>query len=231
MSRAGRLFEIVQLLQGVRQAVPAREIATALEVSVRTIYRDVGALQAMRVPVEGEAGVGYVLRPDFALPPLAFTPEEVEAVTVGLALLGRTGDRGLHRAALSVRRKLAESLPGRQEEIGNPRLSASDWNALPPATVDYGLLRGAIRDERKLHLVYRDRLDCSTVRVLLPLALVYYIDSVVLAGWCELRGDFRHFRLDRITACRVSDASFEESGSRLRARWAAQKAEATASTA
>lgn len=224
MRRSSRLFDVIQVLRGARAPMPAHAIAAALEVSKRTIYRDIATLQAMRVPIEGEAGIGYVMRPGFDLPPLMFTAEEVEAIAVGLSLLGRTGDAGLLAAATNVRRKIADVLPGRgtgvdATALDRPRLHVSQWHAVPQAEIDHRLLRAAIREERKLSIRYRDAQERVTLRTVWPVALVYYVDSVVLAAWCELRSDFRHFRLDRMADCRAEDALFAGRGERLRREW------------
>ena len=113
MSRSDRMFEIIQLLRRAEKPMTAQALADALEVVPRTIYRDIAVLQGMRVPIEGEAGIGYVMRRGFDLPPLMFTAEEVEAIVVGLALLRRTGDLGLQAAAGRVSGKIAEVLPAR----------------------------------------------------------------------------------------------------------------------
>ncbi|MEO5322288.1 YafY family protein [Mesorhizobium sp. CC13] len=223
MGRSSRLFEIIQMLRRAAGPVSAGAIADVLEVSQRTIYRDIVALQAMRVPIEGEAGVGYVMQPGFDLPPMMFTADEVEAIVVGLSLIGRTGDAELLAAAARVGSKIADILPdavGRR--IERSPLHVSHWNAVPPASVEYRVIREAIRDERKLHLRYRDAEARSSERTVLPIALVYYVDNVLLAAWCELRQDFRHFRVDRMTACVATESLFKGQGERLRAEWQAR---------
>lgn len=220
MNRSTRLFEIIQLLRSARRSLTAQEIADTLEVTKRTIYRDIVALQSMRVPIDGEAGVGYILRPGFDLPPLMFTAEEVEAIAVGLSLLGRTGDPQLENAAQSVVRKISDVLP---EENPYGLLSGSvftsSWHNIPQSEIDPAMLRQAIRDERKLELHYIDQNEAVTVRTVLPLAMVYYVDSLVLAAWCELRSAFRHFRVDRIRQCQITEFRFSDSSMRLREQW------------
>lgn len=129
MSRSTRLFEIIQLLRRADRPITAREMAEALEVSQRTIYRDIVALQAMRLPIDGEAGVGYLLRAGFDPPPLMFTEDEIEAIVVGLALLGRTRDKGLVRSAGSAAAKIAEVLPEGAQQPAPLRLSR--WTRIP----------------------------------------------------------------------------------------------------
>lgn len=220
LPRTSRMFEIIQLLRSAKAAVTAEAIAERLEVAKRTVYRDIAALQAMRVPIEGEAGVGYVMRPGFDLPPLMLTAEEVEAVVVGLAMLGRTGDAGLLAAARSAAQKIADVQPG--DHTRSPaewHLHASAWHAIPGASVEIGPLRHAIRDEQTLAIAYRDEAGAESERTVRPIAVIYYIEAVVLAAWCELRSDFRHFRLDRIARCKANGERFRGQGDHLRRQW------------
>ncbi len=223
MNRSTRLFEIIQLLRSSRRSLTAQEIADTLEVTKRTIYRDIVTLQSMRVPIDGEAGVGYIMRPGFDLPPLMFTAEEVEAIAVGLSLLGRTGDPGLESAARSVVRKISDVLP---EENPYGLLSqsvfTSSWHDIPVSDIDPALLRQAIRDERKLEIQYADQNGVVSARTILPLAMVYYVDALVLAAWCELRTAYRHFRVDRMKQCDMTEQCFKESGATLRESWHAE---------
>ena len=222
MTRSLRLLDIIQLLRRAKAPMTARTIAQELEVTPRTIYRDVVALQAMRVPIEGAAGVGYVMRAGLDVPPLMFTADELEAIAVGLSLLGRTRDGGLQAAAGRVTRKIADVLqPDGARHIEAAGLAVSPWTAVPKPDVDLSLLRRAIREERKLCFRYRDAATASTERTVRPIALTYYVDSVVLAAWCELRGDFRHFRPDRMEDCREEGDGFRGEGGRLRAAWQA----------
>lgn len=220
MRRTDRLFEIIQLLRSTSRPLTARRIAEDLETSSRTIYRDIAALQSMRVPIEGEAGVGYVMRSGFDLPPLMFSAEETEAIMVGLALVKRTGDVGLQRSALSVGRKIAHVLPTEQvTPIVNGALKVAPWEAIPPSRIDLRSTRDAIRNEEKLQITYCDLEDMRTDRRVWPLVIIYYIELIVLAAWCELREDFRHFRADRITACSLTGDRFVGQGEAMRARW------------
>jgi predicted DNA-binding transcriptional regulator YafY len=211
-----RMLDLIALLRGRRRPLTAAEIAERLGASRRTVYRDIAGLQAMGVPIDGAAGLGYILRPGFDLPPLNFTAEEVEAIVVALALLPRTGDRGLVAAAEGVAAKIAASAPRQVSAT----LAASGWHGLPAAGVDPALLRRAIRDERRIAFHYRNADGEESDRAVLPLALVYYIDAVVLAAFCELRQDFRHFRLDRMADGRLPGGGFKGRGRALRADWA-----------
>ena len=221
MRRADRLFELIRLLRRARKAMTAAQLAEALEVAPRTIYRDIAALVAMRVPIDGAAGVGYIMRPGYDLPPLMFDAEEVEAVAVGLQLLDRTGDRDLQAAAHRVAAKIADVLPElRAEELNDGRFVVSGFGS--PTASHLGMLRSAVRDRRRLALVYRDERKRLTERTCLPLAVVYYIEVTVLAAWCQLRDDFRHFRVDRIVACHETGDSFADRAPRLRRAWHAR---------
>lgn len=224
MRRADRLFEIIQVLRSAKAPVTAARLGEDLEVSTRTIYRDVAALQAVRVPIEGGTGIGYVMRKGYDLPPLMFSTEEIEAITVGLDLIHRIGDRGLEMAARRVSAKIATVLPedGRRA-LERTVLYSSHWGIPYPPSIDLQAVRRAIRQEQKLRLSYRDRESMVSERKVRPLAVIYYVEVVVLAAWCELREAFRHFRVDRVIACTVLDESFSDNGPDLRAAWLAAR--------
>ncbi|HWK43218.1 MAG TPA: YafY family protein [Stellaceae bacterium] len=222
MRRTTRLFEIIQVLRSARKPMTAAAIAETLEVTKRTVYRDIASLQANSVPIHGEAGVGYVMRCGYDLPPLMLSVEEVEAVVVALSLVGRTGDRGLKAAAASVQNKIAAVLPY-QRPIDQVSLFTSTWGVDEPACVDLGLIRRAIREERKLSLAYRDDRDRVTERIVRPIAIIYYVEVINIVAWCELREGFRHFRADRIHACTTLESRFEGEGSTLRTAWSAAR--------
>ena len=213
MRRTDRLFEIIQILRSESRCITADEIASRLEVSVRTIYRDIQTLQAMRTPIEGEAGVGYLMRQGYDLPALNFSADEIEAIVVGLSLVSRTGDIGLQKAASRVSAKI-DLVRSRVES-----LQVSDWGVPTPESVKPETLRTAIRDEQKLTIHYRDENQAESKRSILPIAIIYYVETIVLVAWCELREDFRHFRIDRMTNCEISDDYFKGDGDGLRLRW------------
>lgn len=213
MAKSDRLFEVIQLLRASAAPMKAEDIAATLEVSKRTIYRDIATLQAMRTPIEGAAGVGYVMRRGYDLPPINLDADEAEAITVGLSLIARTGDPGLLSAARRAARKLSEAAPD------TSALIASRWGADAPLHVDPATVRTAIRSEQKLQLSYSDATGAVTNRVVWPIALIYYVDITMMVTWCELRADFRHFRLDRVAHCEVLTARFAGKGAGLRAQW------------
>lgn len=219
MERSGRLFEIIQLLRGATKPMTAQLLATTVGVTKRTIYRDIVILQSMRVPIEGEAGVGYVMRPGYSLPPLMFTDDEIEAISVALTLLSRIGDQGLVNSANRVSEKIASVLPDREEKhIALDHLKVSNWNTVPRSKIDLKIVRQAIRKQRKLAVEYNDAEGIKTSRIVWPLALVYYIDNIMLAAWCELRNDFRHFRMERFESCTALSEAFNGAHV-LRLRW------------
>jgi predicted DNA-binding transcriptional regulator YafY len=222
MRRADRLFDIIQVLRLARTPVTAATIAAELEVAPRTVYRDIATLQARRVPIDGEAGIGYVLRRGFELPPLMFTEEEAGAIAVGLQLLQRTGDPALTAAARTVVAKLASVLPqGAREFLVDAPFHVSPRGAPTPGHVDLSEIRAAIRDARKLNIAYVDADGASTSRTVRPVAMEYHVNATLICGWCELRNDFRHFRTDRIAHMRVLDECFAAEARKLRAGWLA----------
>lgn len=223
MTKADRFFELIQLLRRAKRPITADWLAGELEVTARTIYRDIATLQAMRVPIDGEAGIGYVMRRGYDLPPLMFSAEEQEAITVGLALLSRTGDRGLIKASKSVLAKIGEVVPDDAEGPPDGALMVSGWGIDEIANIDTEALRRAIRDQYKLHIVYFDAKGRNTRRTVLPIGVTYYVEVATLVAWCELRQDFRNFRLDRMAALTVTDESFHPHGNRLRREWRAQQ--------
>jgi predicted DNA-binding transcriptional regulator YafY len=218
MRRADRLFDIIQLLRTATAPVTAATLAAELEVTPRTIYRDVATLQARRVPIEGAAGLGYVLRRGFDLPPLMFTSDEIEAIVVGARLLRRTGDVGLQEAAARVLSKVEVVLPeALRASLVSPTVFVSGRGA--PAGADLSVIRAAIRDERKLRIDYADEQGRASSRTIWPFAVAYYVEATLIGAWCELRQDFRHFRADRVQALTVLDVGLPVPGRTLMADW------------
>lgn len=220
MRKASRLFEIIQILRLARKPVTAADMAETLEVTPRSIYRDIAALQAMRVPIEGGRGIGYILRPGFDLPPLMFSIEETEAIVLALALLARTGDEELKAAAGRVNQKITGAVPEPLRlAFRNQALHAWGTVAPSPAGIDLALVRRAIRDERKLGVDYRDELGRATERTIRPIALIYYSETANIVAWCELRQAIRNFRADRVEHCEATDDYFPGEGEALRDLW------------
>lgn len=220
MSRSTRLFEIIQILRASPRPVTAEELAEKLEISVRTVYRDIASLQGMQTPIDGEAGIGYMMRRGYDLPPLNFDQEEVEALRVGLLLLSRTGDSMLQKAANRIFEKV-DVLHGPADW-----LQVTSWGAPnddpEQGCVSISMLREVIRDEHKLELIYRDEKNIETKRIIRPIGLSYRATCIWLAGWCELRNAIRHFRTDRIDSCIKLDDQFSGQGDVLRELWLGQ---------
>jgi predicted DNA-binding transcriptional regulator YafY len=222
MRPADRLFDIIQTLRTASHPVTAAALADKLEVTVRTIYRDIAALQGSRVPIEGAPGLGYVLRRGYDLPPLMFTTEETDAIAVGVRLLRRLRDPKLEAAAQSVLAKLSTVVPpALQSQLVEAPLYVSEGSAPAVTGIDLSQLRGAIRETRKLAISYVDEEGRRTQRTIRPIAMAYYVDVTLVGAWCELRKDFRHFRVDRILASQVLDERFSADRARLTAEWLA----------
>lgn len=223
MRRAERLFDIIQALRVAKAPVTARALAERLEVTVRTVYRDMAVLQARRVPIEGAAGIGYVLRRGFDLPPLMFSVDEVDAIAVGARLVRRLRDPVLLEAAERVLAKVAAVLPeARRSGIVSAPFYVSDGSAALPTGVSLAELRRAIREERKVRMTYADVEGRRTERTVWPIAMAYYVDATVLGAWCELRGDYRDFRVERVLTSTVMDDTFPAGGGALAEGWFAQ---------
>jgi predicted DNA-binding transcriptional regulator YafY len=218
MRRAERLFDIIQRLRSHGHAMPAARLAEQLEVSVRTIYRDIAHMQGSGVPIEGESGVGYLLRAGFDLPPLMFTAEEMQTIAVALDLVRRTGDRGLQEAAAAVRSKISAVSPCGTRAVP---YYVSTQGASVAAIVCMSDLRDAIRAARKLRIGYRDCAGQESCRVIWPLAVAYFADSTLIGAWCELRGDYRHFRTDRVRDLAILTDVYPAQQSGLLAGWRA----------
>jgi predicted DNA-binding transcriptional regulator YafY len=220
MRRADRLLQIIQILRRHRRPVTAQVVAAELEVSVRTVYRDIAALQADRVPLRGEAGIGYVLDDGFDLPPLMFDANEIEAVILGLRFVERHGDAGLAHAARDVVAKVGAVLPARLKPLlFEASLIVPPQQRAVVDRVEVGDIREAIRLGRKLRMAYHDESGAATERTISPLALAYFEAVRVLVGWCELREAFRHFRTDRIARMDILDTRYPGRRAALLKQW------------
>lgn len=215
MRRADRLFSLLLELRRGR-VVTARRLAERLEVSERTVYRDVADLQASGIPIAGEAGVGYQLR-GFDLPPLMFDREEIEAMVLGARVVEAWGDGELAGAASSAIAKIEAALPrGRAHLVEETPLHVPQFGERRADRLPLTRLRRAIRERRKVSLAYADEAQRESARTVRPLALAFHPPVWLLISWCELRGDFRNFRLDRIAGCEASGESFaDETGKTL----------------
>jgi predicted DNA-binding transcriptional regulator YafY len=222
MRRSDRLFDIIQRLRTASKPTTAAALAEELEVTPRTVYRDIATLQARRVPIEGAAGVGYVLRKGFDLPPLNFTIDEAEAIAVGARLVQRLKDPALQDAANAVLAKVSVVVPERlRPHIADTHIYVSPGIHAEPEGADLGEIRAAIRDSLKLYIAYSDETGRRTNRTIWPIAMAYYVDVTLVGAWCELRTGYRNFRVERIVASRALDEHFDQDGGRLFREWSA----------
>jgi predicted DNA-binding transcriptional regulator YafY len=188
-------------MRGRRQSVTAAQLAEILEVSERTIYRDVADLIAQGAPIDGEAGVGYILRPGLFLPPLMLSEDEVEAVMLGLRYVDQRGDDVLQAASSVAATKISAVLsPQAQAQIDSPLSLPGPPRTFPQNATSLDELRKAIRDQVRLDIRYRDEQEKVTDRIVWPIQLGFMDQARVLCAWCELRQDFRTFRTDRLLA-------------------------------
>lgn len=221
MRRTERLFQIIQILRGARAPVTAQSMAGELETSLRTIYRDVAELLAQRVPIRGEAGVGYMLDQGFDLPPLMLTPDEIEAAVLGARWVSARGDPALKRAARDLITKIGAVIPEHLRPfLLEPALTTPEApRMLAEDAVDMSRVRAAIRGQTKIVLLYRDEADRETRRTIWPVAVGYYETVRIIAAWCELRQDFRHFRTDRVSDAEFLEERYPGRKALLRAEW------------
>jgi predicted DNA-binding transcriptional regulator YafY len=222
MRRADRLFQIIQILRRSSRPVTAAALAGELETSKRSVYRDIAALIGQRVPVRGEVGVGYVLESGFDLPPLMLTSDEVEAAVLGAQWVAGHGDESLARAARDLIAKIAVTVPENLRPlILDPAARTAPGWQIPADGLDVARARAWMRSGRKIALVYRDGEDRETKRVIWPVVIGYLDAARMLIGWCELRKDFRSFRVDRVTSAIFLDERFPGRPAALRAKWLA----------
>jgi predicted DNA-binding transcriptional regulator YafY len=220
MRKADRLFQIVQILRRTTRPITADAIAEELETSKRSVYRDIAALIGQRVPIRGEAGVGYVLEGGFDLPPLMLTADEIDAVALGAHWVAGHADPALARAARDVLAKIENVLPEELRPfIADPTArTAPAWDRYEDG-IDASQLRAHIRAARKLRIGYADEHGAVTDRTVWPLMIGYLDARRILIGWCELRGDYRSFRLDRIRDAEFLDDPIPGRPAQMRAEW------------
>jgi predicted DNA-binding transcriptional regulator YafY len=220
MRRADRLFQIIQILRRSARPVTAAMLAAELEVTVRTVYRDVADLIAHRVPLRGEAGIGYVLDRGYDMPPLMLSADELEAAVLGAQWVADRGDPGLASAARDLLAKIGSVVPDHLRPIiAKPSIGAAPARTTSADGVDMARLRAAIHAGCKVRICYRDEAGRASERVVWPV-IVGYADTVrLLAAWCEWRQAFRHFRTDRIEAAAFLDERFGKRPGDLRRDW------------
>ncbi|SDU01798.1 helix-turn-helix transcriptional regulator [Halopseudomonas salegens] len=219
MTRTTRLFDLMQILRRHRRAVSGDVLAGELGVSLRTLYRDIAELKAIGAHIQGEPGLGYLLQPDFLLPPLMFSADEVAALTLGLNWVEERADEQLASAATEVLAKVSAVLPRELCARLNDQtmLIGPGWDKAHRVALSE--LRQAISEERKLLLDYRDEAGRTSNRVIWPISLVFFESARILAGWCELRQAFRHFRTDRIAEATILAEHYPQRRHALRQQW------------
>ncbi|WP_421730868.1 helix-turn-helix transcriptional regulator [Brevundimonas sp.] len=224
MRRADRLFQIVQLLRRSSKPMTAEAIGAELETSKRSVYRDIAALMGQRVPIRGEAGIGYVLDQGFDMPPLMLTSDEIEAAVLGAQWVAGRGDPALARAARDLIAKIAATVPERLRPVVlEPAVaSAPTWKPHEVEALDMAQVRAWIHAGRKLTLHYADEQGRQTWRTVWPCLIGYRETTRLLVGWCETREDFRTFRTDRVVEAVFLDDRYPGPSAQLRARWQAK---------
>jgi predicted DNA-binding transcriptional regulator YafY len=217
MRRADRLFRIVQLLRRRRTVVTAAQIAGKLEISERTVYRDIRDLILAGTPIDGEAGVGYRLQPGYDLPPLMFDADEIQALVLGARIIAQFGDPALALASESILSKVAGVLPKTLEPLlADTRLFVPNTRGGARSAAGLAVAREALVAQRRLRLQYANDKGEQSERTVRPLGVFFWGRTWTLAAWCEMRTGFRNFRLDRINAATLGDRFEEEAGRTLR---------------
>lgn len=229
VSRTSRLFQLLDALRAHRRPVAATRLASDLDVSARTIYRDIQTLIGLGAPIEGEAGVGYILRAGFFLPPLMFNEDELEALVLGARWVQRQDDPSLQQAARSALAKIATASP---RDLRDTIAETGLWpltvgGEQTPARVPLQSIREAIRSEHKLKISYINESGDATDRVIWPFALAFMERVRMVAAWCELRDGFRNFRADRITALTPLRLRYPTRRAALMKAWRLRESERT----
>jgi predicted DNA-binding transcriptional regulator YafY len=221
MRKAERLFQIIQILRRSGRPVTSAQLAAELEVGRRTVYRDIAELIGQRVPIEGEAGLGYVLASGYDMPPLMLTADEIEAVALGMEMVARLNDSTLRNAARDVIAKITHATPDALLPfIAHPAVALKpDDRAVGSMDLDTRPLRSAIRSERKLRLDYRAASGELSNRTVWPILLGYGDTRCLLIAWCEKQQAFRHFRTERIMRVEVLPERIGVGKQKLHKQW------------
>ncbi|MBO6636924.1 MAG: YafY family transcriptional regulator [Roseitalea sp.] len=218
MQRSGRLLQLLQALREHRAAVTAASLADQFGVSERTIYRDMRTLLELGVPVEGEAGTGFILQPGYFLPSMTFSRDEADAVLLGLRFVQARGDDELANAAETALSKIAEGMG----DTGEAKMRRNGLTVGPSnrdQREEMATIRRAIRARRKLQMAYRTKDFTSSTRTIWPVVIGFFDGAEMLAAWCEMRKAFRHFRMDRIEALTVLEDNIPRSAASLLAEY------------
>ncbi len=219
MRRGDRLFEIIEILRRTKGPISAQSIGDELGVTKRTVYRDVAALIGQGVPINGEAGVGYILEPGFHMPPLMLTTDEIEAVMLGIQWVQTRGEPELALAAQKLITKLETVAPDKYRTSFLEPVARVSPIEPPREVLGAAAIRQAIRHRKKIALIYADTSGNITKRVIWPILLGYRDTTRIIAAWCELRAGFRYFRTERIQDASILEASIPHRMDLLRAEW------------
>ena len=220
MSRAQRLLDLIQLLRRHRNPVSGAALAEELDISLRTLYRDIATLNGQGAHIDGEPGMGYVLRPGFMLPPLMFSEDELEALVLGSRWVAERADAALGNAARNALAKIAAVLPDDLKDgvDGSGLLIGPDVH-IAAGDAELPTIRQAIRAERKLRIAYADAAGEKTTRTIWPFALGFFDRVRMVVAWCELRQDYRHFRTDRIATLSLTPQRYKRRRQALLKEW------------
>jgi predicted DNA-binding transcriptional regulator YafY len=220
MSRSARLLDLLQTLRSHRKPVTGQALADETGISIRTLYRDIATLQAQGADIEGEPGLGYVLRPGFMLPPLMFTEEEIEALVLGSRWVANRADGTLSKAAKQAITKIAAVLPADlRESLDATSLLVGPGTGIAADRIDLSQVRHAIRKGYKIEITYEDANGEQTRRTIWPFALGFFETVRILIAWCEMRNDYRSFRTDRISDCSMLNQRYPARRAALLKEW------------
>jgi predicted DNA-binding transcriptional regulator YafY len=220
VARAERLLDLIQVLRRHRRPVSGQTLADELGISLRTVYRDIQTLIGQGAAIDGEAGIGFILRPGFVLPPLMFSEEEVEALVLGSRWVADRADARLAIAARDALAKIAAVLPAEfRNDLETSALLVGPGAPIGAGDAELLAIRRAIRSERKLAITYLDLKERSSSRTIWPFALAFFDRARVVVAWCEMRQAFRHFRTDRITALTAAEERYPRRRQALMKEW------------
>ena len=220
MNRTERLLNLLKILRGYRYPVSGDRLAERLNVSIRTLYRDIVTLQTMGAEIRGEAGVGYVLKPTFFLPPLMFTQIEIQALLLGTQWVSQFGDAPLSKGAGDALNKISDVLPDKiKNSINSFALRVGPPTSAAMVNEDLSVLRKAIANQKKIYIVYKSEDGKESQRTVWPFTIGYFTDGRILVAWCEKQKNYRHFKTNRIISLEVLNQHYTRSKDSLFREW------------
>ncbi|OGT35513.1 MAG: DNA-binding protein [Gammaproteobacteria bacterium RIFCSPHIGHO2_12_FULL_37_14] len=220
MNRTERLLNLLKILRGYRYPVSGERLAERLNISIRTLYRDIATLQTMGAEIKGEAGVGYVLKPTFFLPPIMFTQIEIQALLLGTQWVSQFGDAPLSKGAGDALNKIIDVLPATiKNSINSFALRVGPPASEAMVNEDLSVLREAIANQKKIYIVYKSEDGKKSQRTVWPFTIGYFTDGRILVAWREKENDYRHFKTNRIISLKVLDQHYPRSKDSLFREW------------